>query len=121
MSTIDELQRTVEQDGDGTAARLKQLEAAIAELRRTQADESSRQKEESARHKAALLDVQRLQGETSMRQRQTSDELASACNTIGGTRQEVGDLAQLIQRLELKLSSWRAELAAEVADEVRAI
>merc|ERR1719326_1687541 len=56
-----------------------------------------------------------------MRQRQNSDELANASSMIASTRQEVGDLAQLVQRLELKLSSWRAELTAEVADEVRAI
>ena len=34
MTTIDELQRTVEQDEDGASTRLKQLEAAVSELRR---------------------------------------------------------------------------------------
>jgi myosin heavy subunit len=48
-------------------------------------------------------------------------EARTASSTIASTRQEVADLAQLVQRLEAKLSSWRAELAAEVSDEVRAI
>lgn len=113
MSTIDELRRTVEQDGDGSAARFRHHDTAISELRRAHA-------EETARYKAGLAELQRLQAEASARQRQCFDELASACAMMAGTRQEASDLGQVVQRLELKLSTWRAELATEVSEEVRA-
>merc|ERR1740123_2385248 len=86
MTTIDELQRTVEQDGDSSSSKLRQLDSQILELKRALS-------EDAARHKG----------------------------TIAGTRQEVSELAQALQRLEVKLSGWRSEVAADVADEVRAI
>jgi len=113
MSTVNELQRTVEQEGDSANARLRQHEAVLEELRRIQS-------EDAMRHRAALSELQRLQSEASARQRQISDELAGACSTIAATRHEVGDFAQMVQRLEMKLSSWRMEVAAEVSEEVRA-
>jgi len=42
--------------------------------------------------------------------------LASATAAIAATRHEVGDLAQMAQRLEQKLLTWRAELVAELGD-----
>jgi len=114
MTTIDELQRTVEQDGDSSSSKLRQHDSQILELKRALS-------EDAARHKASIAELQRVQGEASVRQRQCSDELASACGTIAGTRQEVSELAQALQRLEVKLSGWRSEVAADVADEVRAI
>merc|ERR1740123_2192244 len=86
MTTIDELQRTVEQDGDSSSSKLRQLDSQILELKRALS-------EDAARHKG----------------------------TIAATRQEVSELAQALQRLEVKLSGWRSEVAADVADEVRAI
>merc|ERR1740129_1440917 len=105
---------TVEQDGDSSSSKLRQHDSQILELKRALS-------EDAARHKASIAELQRVQGEASVRQRQCSDELASACGTIAGTRQEVSELAQALQRLEVKLSGWRSEVAADVADEVRAI
>lgn len=113
MSTVDELQRTVEQDGDGANTRLRQHDAALEEIRRMQT-------EESIKHRATLTELQRVQSEASARQRQCSDELAGACGTIAATRQEVGDLAQMVQRLESRLQGWRAEVTSELSDELSA-
>ncbi|CAE8624259.1 unnamed protein product, partial [Polarella glacialis] len=112
MSTVEELQRTVEQDGEGVSSRLREQGLAIDELRRSTAEDSSR-------HRATMAELQRLQSEAFARQRHCSDELSVACSSITATRQEVGELVQLVQRLERKLSGWREEVAAEVLEEVR--
>ncbi|CAE8604207.1 unnamed protein product [Polarella glacialis] len=106
MSTVEELQRTVEQDGEGVSSRLREQGLAIDELRRSTAEDSSR-------HRATMAELQRLQSEAFARQRHCSDELSVACSSITATRQEVGELVQLVQRLERKLSGWREEVAAE--------
>lgn len=111
MQTVDELQRTVEQDSDSTNSRLREHSLALDELRRSAA-------EETAKQRAATAELQRHQAEGFARQRHCSDELATACSSIAATRQEVGDLTQLVQRLERRLASWKEELAAEVIDEV---
>lgn len=112
MGTVDELQRTVEQDGDVVRGKLRQLEAALSELQRQHS-------EDATRTRTTCAELQRLQGEGASRQRQCSDELAGASATISATRQEVGELIQVVQRLDQKLAAWRAEVAAEVSDEVR--
>jgi len=112
MATVDELQRAVEEDAGGASARLRQMEVAIQELRKAQAEDSSR-------HRASVTDLQRLLGEASLRQRQCSDELASACSSVAGTRQQVADLERLVHRVEAKLEPWRNEIAAEVFEALR--
>eukprot|EP00747_Dinoflagellata_sp_TGD_P022171 gnl/TRDRNA2_/TRDRNA2_128949_c0_seq1.p1 gnl/TRDRNA2_/TRDRNA2_128949_c0~~gnl/TRDRNA2_/TRDRNA2_128949_c0_seq1.p1 ORF type:complete len:626 (+),score=142.18 gnl/TRDRNA2_/TRDRNA2_128949_c0_seq1:63-1940(+) len=113
MSTVGELQRSFEQDGDSVALRFQEHEAALGEMRRLHAEETSR-------HKTALVELQGLHSESAARQRKYGEELASAYNAIASTRQEVSDLSQLVQRLEKKLATWRTEATAEVAEEIRA-
>lgn len=114
VCSVDELQRTVEQDGDAARARLRELEAALEDLQRLQADEAARQR-------AATDELRRLQAEDFRRQQQCSEELAGTCSTIAATRQEVLDLVSGVQRLEARLGSWHADLADEVQSSCRAL
>jgi hypothetical protein len=115
MTTVDELQRSMEQDGDGTLAKFRQQQVSIAEF----AEYRKVQTEESARLRAAFTELRRLVSEASTRQRQHSDELAHACSAIAGTRQEFGDLSQVVQRLEGRLASFCNDVVSEVAEEVQ--
>eukprot|EP00929_Paragymnodinium_shiwhaense_P050902 TRINITY_DN25628_c0_g1_i1.p1 TRINITY_DN25628_c0_g1~~TRINITY_DN25628_c0_g1_i1.p1 ORF type:complete len:753 (-),score=163.62 TRINITY_DN25628_c0_g1_i1:203-2461(-) len=107
-----DVRRSLEQEGLAVSSRLREHEAALADLQKALADDSSR-------HRGSISELQKLLNDSLMRQRQSSEELVNACSSIAGTRQEVGDLAQVVQRLETKLSSWCAEVASEVAEEVR--
>lgn len=112
MGTVDELQRSVEQDSDSVHSKLRQVEDVLLGLQRSHA-------EETARHRTSCSELHRLQGEGSGRQRQTAEELAGACQTIGATRQEVVELMQVVQRLDQRLGTWRTEVVAEVTEDVR--
>lgn len=112
IGAVDELQRTVEQEGDGASARLRKYGETLEDLRRTQS-------EDAVRLKSFVAELQRQQTEASARQRQCSDELAGACASLGAVRHEVSSLGQLVQRLDMKLMNWKTEVASEVLEELR--
>eukprot|EP00438_Fugacium_kawagutii_P030748 Skav217080 [mRNA] locus=scaffold1308:91889:92833:- [translate_table: standard] len=70
VSTVEELRRTVEQDGDVVTCRLREHGLAIDELRRTMA-------EDTAHLRATTADLQRQGAEATSRQRQNHDELST--------------------------------------------
>jgi len=103
MSTVEELQRNFEQDGDGVAAKLARQEALLGELRRAA-------QEDHQRHKAAIAELQRAQHEQTSRQRHWAEELANTSSVVASVRQEVNEVAGVVQKTEHKFGSWRAEV-----------
>lgn len=114
MNTVGELQRSIEQDNDSAALKLKRHEEALEDLRKAHG-------EEAMRHKAAAAELHRMHSEASARQRQCTDELANACTAIASTRQEVSDLAKMVQRLEQRMTTWSAQASAELLEELRSL
>ncbi|CAJ1429816.1 unnamed protein product, partial [Effrenium voratum] len=111
VGTVEELRRTVDQDGDVVNARLREHGLAIDETRRSVA-------EDLARLRAAQAENQRQSAETASRQRQGSDELATTAASVAATRQELAELSRLVQGLDRKLGSWKGEVKVEVLEEV---
>ena len=111
VSTVEELRRTMEQDGDVVTARLREHGLAIDDLRRTTA-------EDFARLRATVADLQRQGAEATSRQRQSHDEAAAVAQSVAATRQEVAELTRSVQNLDRKLAGWKGEVKVEVLDEV---
>eukprot|EP00930_Biecheleria_cincta_P027821 TRINITY_DN19466_c0_g1_i1.p1 TRINITY_DN19466_c0_g1~~TRINITY_DN19466_c0_g1_i1.p1 ORF type:complete len:761 (-),score=161.09 TRINITY_DN19466_c0_g1_i1:53-2335(-) len=111
VSTVEELQRTVEQDADTSSARFKEHSQAIDEIRRTLA-------EDFARLRAATAELSRQQTDTVARQRQCADEVAAASSATSASRQELAEMMQLVHRLDRKLSNWKEEVKSEAMDEI---
>jgi len=111
VSTVEEMQRTVEQDADTSTARFKEHSQAIDEIRRALA-------EDFARLRAATAELSRQQTETVARQRQCADEVAAASSATGASRQELAEVTQLVQRLDRKLATWKEEVKSEAMDDI---
>ena len=111
VATVQELRRTMEQDGDVVSARLREHALAIDDLRRSTA-------EDVARLRAAAADLQRLSAEATSRQRQNGDELATTAASVAATRQELAELSRQLQGFDRKLSGWKSEVKVEVLEEV---
>lgn len=111
VNTVDELQRTVEQDADTSSARFKEHSQAIDEIRRTLA-------EDFARLRAATAELSRQQTDTVARQRQCADEVAAASSATNASRQELAEVTQLVQRLDRKLAAWKEEVKSEAMDDI---
>eukprot|EP00434_Breviolum_minutum_P007491 symbB.v1.2.006610.t1/scaffold390.1/size254036/6 len=111
VSTVEELRRTMEQDGDVVTARLREHGLAIDELRRTVA-------EDFARLRATTADLQRQGAEATSRQRQNHDELASTAASVAASRQELAELARSVQNLDRKLAGWKSEVKVDILDEI---
>lgn len=129
MSTVGELHQTVEHETDGTRAALEEIQRTermlIQEVRQQDSAIEELQRghrtmgDEAQRVRSFLAELQRLQEEVGQRQWHCSEELATSSEAISAARQEMGDLTQVVQRLELRLNTWRAEIVAELAEEVR--
>jgi len=111
VSTVEELRRTMEQDGDVVTARLREHGLAIDELRRTVA-------EDFARLRATTADLQRQGAEATSRQRQNHDELATTAASVAASRQELAELARSVQNLDRKLAGWKSEVKVDILDEI---
>jgi len=72
-------------------------------------------------HHSGLAELHRLHGESHDRSLRGSDELSEASASMLAMRKEVSDLISVVQDHEQKLHSWRAEITAEVAQEMRTI
>jgi hypothetical protein len=73
------------------------------------------------RHHGDYAELYRLHGETHDRGKKHTDELTQATDAMMAMKAEVAGLVNMVQTHEQSLSSWRAEITAEVAEEIRAI
>lgn len=90
------------------------LESAISDMRRLH---SSLQES----HHSGFAELHRLHSESQDRHRSSGDELSQATNAMLAMKKEVADLVGMVHQHEKRLDTWRAEITAEVTEEMRAI
>jgi len=82
ISSVDELQKAMGQEGEGVLSQVRQTTASLEELRR-------RQSEDSEKLRAELSDAKRLQSEAGHLQRNFGEELCAATAAVAELRREI--------------------------------
>eukprot|EP00930_Biecheleria_cincta_P054741 TRINITY_DN4112_c0_g1_i13.p1 TRINITY_DN4112_c0_g1~~TRINITY_DN4112_c0_g1_i13.p1 ORF type:complete len:593 (-),score=162.02 TRINITY_DN4112_c0_g1_i13:262-2040(-) len=93
ISSVDELQKAMGQEGEGVLSQVRQAAASLEELRR-------RQSEDFDMFRAELSDVKRLQSEAGHLQRNSGEELCAASAAVAELRREIQASQRALQRAD---------------------
>jgi len=93
ISSVDELQKAMSQEGDGVLAQVRRSTVGLEELRR-------RQSEDSEKFRAELSDIKRLQSEAGHLQRNSGEELCAATGAVAELRREIQATHRAMQRAD---------------------